>query len=94
MLWSLKYHKTTASECDFVLHAFDPYLNTNLHEHKMEQFALFSEEQSKAVCCFLQLMSTCGEDNFDKEDAAKALIGYWVQFCDVNRDESGCGTIS
>ena len=85
MLWSLKYHKTPASEYDFVLYAFDPHLNTNLHEYKMEHFSLFTEEQNKAVCCFLQFMSVHGEDDFDREDAAKALTGYWGQFCDAEQ---------
>ena len=81
MLWTLKYHKTSDSASDFVLYAFNPNLNTNLYEYQMERFSLFTEEQNKAVCCFLQFMSVYGEDNFDREDATKALIGYWDQFC-------------
>ncbi len=95
MVWALKYCKTSGSlSSNNIIYTFDPYLNTTHSKWQMERFSLFSAAQKSAICRFLRFMSKDSDGFADEYQASQALNGYWRQFCDVDRDESGCGTIT
>ncbi len=88
MVWSLKYYKTSDSaSSDSIIYAFNHYLSTSrgMKEWHQERFAVFTPEQSAAICGFLRYMAEQGDDFANSDAASQALAEYWGQFAQASR---------
>jgi len=52
-----------------------------LHDYRPHQFAILSQEQSRAVCLFLWYLVECGHGYVDEDAVVEALTRYWSRFC-------------
>lgn len=52
-----------------------------MRDYKLEQFALITPPQGRAVCSFLEFIVAHG-DEYYRQDAADALTAYWNQYCE------------
>jgi hypothetical protein len=89
MVWALRHFQTSDSfSVNHVIYSLTiregfytkKKLNDEMREWNLERFRLFTDDQARAICCFLRFMAD-QEDHVDVCQALQALDGYWGGFC-------------
>ena len=91
MVWSLRNYETSESFSvnhpilSLVLSESGSMrqLQLDLRQSQLETFAVFNDEQGKAICTFLRFMAQGDEDLVFVDEALRALDAYWGKFCDA-----------
>jgi hypothetical protein len=91
MTWALKHFRVSdAVVSDFTIYTFALSGDESIRSDQLERYALLSEQEAKAVCCFLRFMAANG-DHADDVVAGEALEGYWGRFCAEAPDKPAPG---
>jgi hypothetical protein len=84
MIWSLRNYETSETFshnhpiCSLAIRG-----SGNMRQQQLERFAIFNNEQARAICRFLRFMAQEDEDLVCADEARRALDAYWSKFCDA-----------